>query len=69
MGDAGLKDLLVESSVYASRTVELMLNGKEFNRAVRALTLAYETLRVLWFAAFFSWCKENDLMKSFPNEL
>lgn len=68
-GDAGLKDLLVESSVYASRTIELMLNGKEFNRAVRALTLAYETLRVLWFAAFCSWCKENDLMKSFPNEL
>lgn len=27
-GDAGLKDLLVESSVYASRTIELMLNGK-----------------------------------------
>jgi hypothetical protein len=67
-GDAGLKDLLVESSVYASGTVKLMLNGKEFNRAVRALILAYETLRVLWFAAFFSWCKENDLMKSFPNE-
>ncbi|VDI73250.1 Hypothetical predicted protein, partial [Mytilus galloprovincialis] len=35
-GDGGLKDLLVDSSVYASGTVDQMLNGKEFNRAVRA---------------------------------
>ncbi|VDI73510.1 Hypothetical predicted protein, partial [Mytilus galloprovincialis] len=43
-GDGGLKDLLVDSSVYASGTVDQMLNGKEFNRAVRALTLAFEAL-------------------------
>jgi hypothetical protein len=33
VGDGGLKDLLVDSSVYAAGTVDQMLNGKEFNRA------------------------------------
>ncbi|CAC5400232.1 unnamed protein product [Mytilus coruscus] len=31
--DGGLRDLLVDSGVYAGNTAELMLNGKEFNRA------------------------------------
>jgi hypothetical protein len=29
-GDGGLKDLLVDSSVYDAGTVDQMLNGKEF---------------------------------------
>ena len=33
--DGGLRDLLVDSGVYA----ELMLVGKEFNRDVRGFTL------------------------------
>ena len=33
--DGGLRDLLVDSGVYAGNTAELMLVGKEFNRAVR----------------------------------
>ena len=61
-----LKDLLVDSSVYAAGTVDQMLNGKEFNRAVRALMLVYDAMSVSWLDAFFSWCVENDLMKSFP---
>lgn len=65
-GGGGLKDLLVDSSVYAVGTVDQMLNGKEINRALRALTLAYEALSVSWLDARFSWCVENDLMKSFP---
>jgi hypothetical protein len=51
-----LKDLLVDSSVYAAGTVDQMLNGKEFNRAVRALMLVYEAMSVSWLDAFFSWC-------------
>jgi hypothetical protein len=43
-GDGGLKDLLIESSVYAAGSVEQMMTGKKFNRAVRALTLVYEAL-------------------------
>ena len=37
--DGGLSDLLVESGIYASCTVEQILLGKQFNRAVRALVL------------------------------
>jgi hypothetical protein len=29
-GDGGLKDLLIESSVYAAGSVEQMKNGKQF---------------------------------------
>jgi hypothetical protein len=39
-GDGGLKDLLVDSSVYAAGTVDQMLNGKEFNRATRAFVFS-----------------------------
>jgi hypothetical protein len=33
--DGGLHDLLVDFDVYAGNTVEQMLKGKQFNRAVR----------------------------------
>jgi hypothetical protein len=54
-GDCGLKDILVDSSVYAAGTVDQMMCGKQFNRAVRALILVYEALRSLWLSAFFQW--------------
>jgi hypothetical protein len=53
--------LLIESSVYAARSVEQMMTGKQFNRAVRALTLVYEALSSLWLSAFFEWCRDNDI--------
>lgn len=46
-GDAGLLDLLVDSEVYAPNSAMQMLLGKQFNRAVRGLTLAYEALMVI----------------------
>jgi hypothetical protein len=49
------EDLLIEFSVYVARTVEQMMTGKQFNRAVRALTLVYEALSSLWLSAFFEW--------------
>jgi hypothetical protein len=51
-GDGGLKDLLIESSVYAAGSVEQMMTGKQFNRAIRTLTLVYEALSSLWLSAF-----------------
>jgi hypothetical protein len=61
-GDSGLKDLLIESSVYAAGSVEQMMTGKQFNSAVRALPLVYEALSSLWLSAFFEWCRENDIL-------
>ena len=43
-GDGGLKDLLKDSNVYAACTVDSMLEGKQYHRSVRALTLVYECL-------------------------
>jgi hypothetical protein len=43
----GLRDLLVDSGVYAGCTVDQILQGKQFNRGVRAYTLAYEALAAL----------------------
>jgi len=45
--DGGLRDLLVDSGVYAGCTVDQMLSGKQFNRAIRGLTIAYEALSSL----------------------
>ena len=60
-GGGGLRDLLVDSDVYAGSTADLMMAGKQFHRAVRGLTLLYEALSKLLVSAFFYWCgkKEN----------
>ena len=58
-GDAGLKNILVDSDIYAACTVEHMLNGKEFKQAFRALMMAYEALSSLYLQHFFIWSKEN----------
>ena len=50
---AGFRDLLVDSGVYAGCTVDQILQGKQFNRGVRAYTLAYEAITALYFHAFF----------------
>ena len=34
-----LSDIMVDAGMYASCTVEQMLSGKQFNKAVRALAL------------------------------
>jgi hypothetical protein len=68
-GDGGLKDLLIESSVYAAGTVEQMMTGKQFNRAVRALTLVYEALSSRLLSAFFEWCRENDILTALKDKL
>jgi len=47
-GDGGLRDLLVDSGVYAAATVDQMSCGKQLNRALRGLTLCYEALKSLF---------------------
>jgi hypothetical protein len=61
-----LKDLLIEFSVYVARTVEQMMTGKQFNRAVRALTLVYEALSLLWNNENFV-CNQTFTISSRPS--
>ncbi|CAG2211718.1 unnamed protein product [Mytilus edulis] len=65
--DGGLRDLLVDSGVYAGNTAELMLNGKEFNRAVRGFTLVFEALQVLFISSFIHWCRTCDYFDQIPS--
>ena len=65
--DGGLRDLLVDSGVYAGNTAELMLVGKEFNRAVRGFTLVFEALQVLFIATFIHWCRTFDYIDQIPS--
>ncbi|CAC5394837.1 unnamed protein product [Mytilus coruscus] len=62
-GDGGLRDLLVDSVLYAAATVDQMLSGKQFNRAVRGLTLLYETLKTLWICSFFVWIRQQKCLE------
>ena len=43
-GDAGLRDLAVESGVIAEGSINKILDGKQYNRAVRLHKLTYEAL-------------------------
>ena len=44
--DAGLYNLLVECGVFAARTVDHMLSGKDFDRAIYGLKFLEETKRL-----------------------
>ena len=68
--DGGLSDLIVESGIYVSCTVEHnYVISKQFNRAVRVLTLAYEALISLWLSIFFDWCDTNNNLTNIPQDL
>ena len=55
-GDGGLKDLLADSGVYAEGSVDLMLAGKQFHRAIMGIPLAYEAFNHLLLCSFLKWC-------------
>lgn len=59
-GDAGLRDLLVDSDVYAGNSTDQMLAGKQYHRAVRGLTLSYEVMMQALIVQFIKWCEENQ---------
>ena len=42
--DAGLRDFIVQSDVVATGSIDKTLNGKMYNRSVRANKLVYEAL-------------------------
>ena len=53
-------DFLVDSAVYAASTAYQMLAGKQYNWAVRGLTLAYEAMNALKLSAFVAWCHKSE---------
>lgn len=61
--------LLADSNVYAPTTVDLMLQGKQFHRAVRGITLAFEALTQQLLTAFFEWLEEKKRMPDIWSQL
>ena len=58
-GNAGLKQLLVESDVFAKNTAEHILSGKDFDRALRALLMVDEVLNRQLLLNFYRWAEQN----------
>ena len=60
VGDAGLIELAVESDVVAGGSIEKVLTGKNYNRAVRMHKIFYEALMRLLINAFESSVSEDQ---------
>ena len=58
-GDAGMRDLAVESGVIAAGSVDKVLEGKHYNRAVRFHKLMYEALIRVAYKGFVEWLDIN----------
>lgn len=61
MEDFGLKDILIESQVYGENTATNIMNGKSWNRIIRAHKLVYEALMTLLWRKMRLWMAENDI--------
>ncbi|CAG9815489.1 unnamed protein product [Phaedon cochleariae] len=59
-GDGGLSSMLVETGIYAENSCKLMLDGKQYARSIRGLTLATDALSRLLFNSFLSWYEESN---------
>ena len=64
--DGCLRDLLVDSGVYAGNTAEHILVGNKFV-FVGGFTLVFEALQVLFIAAFIHWCRTFDYIDQIPS--
>ena len=58
-GGGGLRDILIDSDVYAYASVNQMLSGKQYKRAVRGLTFVYEAMMRYLMISFFKWCEQK----------
>lgn len=57
--DAGLRDLCVEAGVIAEGSVNGVMEGRKYNRAVRLHKLVYEALLRLAWKGFLQWLEEH----------
>ena len=62
-GDAGLRDISVESGVIADGSIAGVLDGKKYNRAIRLHKMVYEALLRLAWSGFETWLGDGDKNK------
>ena len=57
--DAGLKDICIEAGIVAEGSINGVLEGKHYNRAVRVHKYIYEALMRLALEEFMLWIEDN----------
>ena len=60
-GDGGLQNILTSSEVYAAATVNQMLQGKQYARAIRGVHLAHEALSQMFLTSAVAFAIKNSL--------
>ena len=65
--DAGLKNIFIDSNVFAAGTVQQIMKGKDFDRALESYKMLEEVLLKPFFLQFLSWCEKHSV--NLPNEL
>ena len=70
-GGGCLSDLLIESSTMAAGSISWVLEGRQYNRAMRAHNIVMEAMQRLLLRFFKEWLEENDndVYKSFTEVL
>ena len=59
-GEAGLKDILAESGVVAVGSIDGVLRGKHYNRAMRSHRIVMEALLRLRWQSFINWLNQQN---------
>lgn len=67
--DGGLYTILTETDIYAENTCRMMLEGKQYSRAIRGLTLVGDALSRLFFQSLLNWCKSQENLTFLTPEL
>ena len=66
----GLEDILIESNIYGASAVAKMLEGKSYNRGIRAHKVTYEALWRLKLKEFGEWAiAQNDISEEEQNRI
>ena len=60
-GDAGLREILVQSEVAAEGSMNKVLGRKNYNHAVRAQIVYYESLSRFFYERFISWMEAQNI--------
>ena len=61
--DAGLKDLCIEANLVAEGSVARVLEGRQYNRAVRVHKIMYEELLRLAWKGFLIWIDSKEVVE------
>lgn len=68
-GDGGLALILTETGVYAENSCKMMLEGKQYSRAIRGITLAADALFRLFLKSLFEWCDDPQIQPFLDNDI